>query len=107
MGPARRARKGSACRPLSLCFCATLGPGFPEHLNMQDRDRADAARLEDIELKLAFLERSNQELSDVVYAQQQALDMLQGRLARLADRLEALEQRPREYASAEEAPPHY
>lgn len=78
---------------------------MPELQPMQDRD--DAARLEDIELKLAYLERSNQELSDVVYVQQQALDRLEARLERLVDRLQNLEQRPRDYTSDEEAPPHY
>lgn len=74
---------------------------------MQDRPRPEEARLEDIELKLSFLERSNQELSDVVYAQQQLLDRLQERLTRLADRLETLEQRPRDYDAGDETPPHY
>lgn len=78
---------------------------MPELQPMQDRD--DAARLEDIELKLAYLERSNQELSDVVYTQQRALDRLEARLERLVDRLQNLEQRPRDYTSDEEAPPHY
>ena len=67
----------------------------------------DSSRLEDLELKLAYLERSNQELSDVAYQQQQALDRLAARLERLIDRLQALEERPRDYPAAEEAPPHY
>lgn len=71
------------------------------------QDRNDPGRLEDLELKLAYLERSNQELSDVVYAQQQAIDRLEARLERLVDRLQALEARPRDYTSDEEAPPHY
>lgn len=74
---------------------------------MHEPDRPDQARLEEIELKLAYLERSNQELSDVVYAQQQALDVLRARLERAVDRLQSLEDRPRDYTSAEEAPPHY
>lgn len=67
----------------------------------------EEARIVELELKLAYLERANQELSDVLYLQQQALDGLAGRLERLADRLEALEAGPREYTSAEESPPHY
>ena len=65
------------------------------------------SRYEDLELKLAYLERANQELSDVLYRQQQSIDQLEARLARLADRLQALEQRPRDYSAQEEAPPHY
>ena len=65
------------------------------------------SRYEDLELKLAYLERANQELSDVIYRQQQSIDQLEARLARLADRLQALEQRPRDYSTQEEAPPHY
>lgn len=68
---------------------------------------ADESRFEDLELKLAYLEKANQELSDVLYQQQQAVDALAGRLERLADRLESLEARPRDYTLEEEAPPHY
>lgn len=64
-------------------------------------------QIERLELKLAYLERGNQELSDVVYRQQQALDALAARLERLADRLQAMEERPRDYSGEEEKPPHY
>jgi SlyX protein len=64
-------------------------------------------RFDDLELKLAYLERANQELSDVVYRQQQSIDQLEARLGRLADRLQSIEERPRDYSTAEEAPPHY
>jgi SlyX protein len=65
------------------------------------------SRFEELELKLAYLERANQELSDVIYRQQQSIDQLEARLSRLADRLQAIEERPRDYASQEETPPHY
>lgn len=68
---------------------------------------AENSSFEDVELKLAYLERANQELSDVIYRQQQAIDQLQAGLARLADRLQAVEARPREYSEEEQAPPHY
>jgi uncharacterized coiled-coil protein SlyX len=67
----------------------------------------DPSRLDDLELKLAYVERSNQELSDVIYRQQQALDRLAARLEQLIDRLQSLEQRPRDYTTEEESPPHY
>lgn len=64
-------------------------------------------RIEQLELKLAYLERGSQELSDVVYSQQQALDELVARVARLTERVQAAEERPRDYAGEEERPPHY
>jgi len=64
-------------------------------------------RLEQLESKLAYLERGNQELGDMVYRQQQALDELTARLERLADLLQAVAERPREYSAEEEKPPHY
>lgn len=64
-------------------------------------------RIEELELKLAYLERGNQELSDVLYHQQQALDALAARLERLTDRLKAIEEQPRDYTAEEETPPHY
>jgi SlyX protein len=64
-------------------------------------------RLEQLESKLAYLERGNQELGDMVYRQQQALDALTARLERLADLLQAVAERPRDYSAEEEKPPHY
>lgn len=64
-------------------------------------------RLEQLELKLAYLERGSQELSDVVYSQQQALDELTARVARLTERVQAAEERPRDYPGEEQKPPHY
>ncbi len=65
--------------------------------------------LEQIEIKIAFLERANAELSDVVYRQQLELEELRARLGRLADRMEQFggggQERP--YSLEEEKPPHY
>lgn len=68
----------------------------------------DNTRLEVLEIKCAHLERSVQELSDVVYRQQQQLDRVLARNQALASQIEALE------TSAEaaggprtEIPPHY
>lgn len=63
-------------------------------------------RLEHLELKVAYLERANHELSDVVYRQQRELEDLRMRLINLASRLsEASGQRV--YSEEEERPPHY
>jgi SlyX protein len=66
---------------------------------------ADA--IERLELKIAYLERANNELSDVVYKQQQELDELRSRLALLANRLEALKSEEPAYTPEQERPPHY
>lgn len=71
----------------------------------------DSRRIEDLEVKCAFLERANQELSDVVARHQQQLDEALARLADLRRQLEALELayeggRPPPDPRAE-VPPHY
>ncbi len=63
--------------------------------------------LEKIETKIAFLERANAELSDVVYGQKRELDELRARLAGLAARLDADQGQERPYTLEEEKPPHY
>jgi len=64
-------------------------------------------RIEALESKVAYLELGNQELSDVLYRQQQLVDALAARLERLTERLKSLEEQPRGYTEQEEAPPHY
>ena len=63
--------------------------------------------IERLELKLAFLERSNQELSDVVYRQQQQIDALRLQLQTLLGQMEALREEPTRYPAEQERPPHY
>jgi SlyX protein len=63
--------------------------------------------LERIELKIAYLERANNELSDVVYRQQQELDSLRERVQRLQSQLDAAKQPDQPYTLEEERPPHY
>ena len=67
---------------------------------------AVARRIEDLEFKVAHLERALQELSDVLYRQQQRLDAQEARLARLSHRLdEAATGTPGD--PSDEKPPHY
>jgi uncharacterized coiled-coil protein SlyX len=63
--------------------------------------------LERLELKIAYLERANTELSDVVYRQQREIAGLQERFATLKDQFEALKSQPTQYTAEEEKPPHY
>ena len=67
----------------------------------------DEQKIEQLELKIAYLERANQELSDVVYRQQGELDALHERLKQLASRVEESAQQQRPYTEEEERPPHY
>ncbi len=64
-------------------------------------------RLEQIETKIAFLEKANQELSDVVYRQRQEIEALHARLAQLTERIEAAQTAPTPYTFEDEKPPHY
>jgi uncharacterized coiled-coil protein SlyX len=63
--------------------------------------------LERLEVKVAFLERANVELSDEVYRQRRELDELRFRLAGLASRMEASAPEPGEKRAQDERPPHY
>jgi uncharacterized coiled-coil protein SlyX len=65
------------------------------------------AAVERLELKIAYLERANVELSDELYRQRQLLDAL---VSRQADLLRRLDENTVAPASAEllsEKPPHY
>ncbi|MEP7244577.1 MAG: SlyX family protein [Gammaproteobacteria bacterium] len=63
--------------------------------------------LERIESKIAFLERANNELSDVVFRQRQEIDALQAQLAQLASRLDSGQPEATVYSLEDEKPPHY
>jgi SlyX protein len=63
--------------------------------------------IERLELKIAYLERANNELSDVVYRQQQELAQLRSQLASLASKVETLKSDETPYPPEQERPPHY
>ena len=64
-------------------------------------------RIEQLEEKLAFLERAVNDLSDVVARQQKDLDRATDRHQRLMDKLAAMESDFGASATTEEKPPHY
>lgn len=67
-----------------------------------------ADRLQELEIKLAHVERGLQELSDVVVRQQQEIDSLAQRGRQLLERLASLQAEPEEDAATRiELPPHY
>jgi SlyX protein len=65
------------------------------------------ATAELLELKIAYLERANLELSDVLYRQQQELDLLRQQFQDLVSRFESLKSGPDLYTAEQERPPHY
>ena len=71
-----------------------------------DARDTDAARIEAVEFKLAHVERAVQELSDVLYRQQQQLDAVLALHQRLRQQVEEIDDRSAD-ASPVEIPPHY
>ena len=63
--------------------------------------------LEQIETKIAFLERANAELSDVVFRQHREIETLRAQVVALAARIEAVQSDTGERSPEEERPPHY
>lgn len=64
-------------------------------------------RLEQVEVRIAYLEQANGELSDVVYKLRQELEQLRAELATMTQRWEASQSAPTAYTAEQEKPPHY
>jgi len=89
-------------RAQGLCHVGALEVA----LGAQGSASDGSERLETVEIKLAHLERAVQELSDVVYRQQQQLDAALAMNQHLRQQLQEFEGRASD-ASAVEIPPHY
>ncbi|HWJ34303.1 MAG TPA: SlyX family protein [Steroidobacteraceae bacterium] len=63
--------------------------------------------LEQIQTKIAFLERANADLSDVVFRQQQEIRALSARVKEVSERLETAQSEERQISAEDERPPHY
>ena len=74
---------------------------------MSEVDVMNAEFIERIELKIAYLERANNDLSEVVYRQQQQIDALRAELAVLNGKMEAAVTEQTVYTLEQEKPPHY
>ncbi len=75
-------------------------------LGVQESAGAVGERIDTVEFKLSHLERAVQELSDVIYRQQQQIDAALAMNQRLRDQLQDLEGRTPDAAPIE-IPPHY
>jgi SlyX protein len=67
----------------------------------------EPTRLDQIEIKLAHLERSLVELNDVVVRQQREIELLSARNRQLKDQLEVIEAGGGTSSDEIEIPPHY
>lgn len=74
---------------------------------MSEVDGMNAEFIERIELKIAYLERANNDLSEVVYRQQQQIDALRAELAGLNGKMAAAMTEQTVYTLEQEKPPHY
>jgi uncharacterized coiled-coil protein SlyX len=63
--------------------------------------------LEQIQTRIAFLERANTELGEVVFRQQQEIQSLSARIREVQQRLEAAHSPAEERSAEDERPPHY
>ena len=63
-------------------------------------------KIVELEVKIAFLEQSITELSDVLYSQQQQIDLLKNDQHRMQTHLQALDKDDRQTID-DQPPPHY
>jgi SlyX protein len=63
--------------------------------------------IEQIEIRITYLEQANAQLSDVVYKQRLELEALRARLLELLGRLDAAQASTTIYSAEDEKPPHY
>ena len=63
--------------------------------------------IERLEMKIAYLERANNELSDVVYRQQQEIQRLVAKMTALSDRVSSMPAADEARTPEDERPPHY
>jgi SlyX protein len=64
-------------------------------------------RIEQFEVKVAFLEQANSQLSEEVFRLRKELETLETRLHTLTGRFEAALVTPTAYTAEDEKPPHY
>jgi SlyX protein len=76
-------------------------------MTSSDERRLDAARIDELEMRLAEQDRSIVELSDELYRQQRQIAQLEAQLRQLAERVRTLSPSEPAPDPAGEIPPHY
>lgn len=74
---------------------------------MRENPPMNTDDVERIELKIAYLERANNDLSEVVYRQQQEIDALRAQLAAMNGKMASALSEQTLYSAEQERPPHY
>jgi len=69
--------------------------------------RMDEETLEQMQIKLAFLERAVSELSDVVFRQHREIQAVEAKLKAVSDRLDSAQPDEALRPLEQERPPHY
>jgi SlyX protein len=72
-----------------------------------DATAVNAQAIEQIEIKIAFLERANADLSDVVFRQHRDIEALREQIGTLVSRLQNYDSEVTPRTPEEERPPHY
>ena len=73
----------------------------------QEASRLNDETLEQIQIKIAFLERAAAELSDVVFRQHREIQALDAKLKAIAERLSGAQSDDAARPPEHERPPHY
>ena len=89
----------NSIRPSMRAHPTTADSGYNSYMN----DEA----LEQIQTKIAFLERATSELSDVVFRQHGEIQALEAKLKAVADRLSGAQSDEAPRPPDHEKPPHY
>jgi uncharacterized coiled-coil protein SlyX len=69
--------------------------------------RMDEETLEQMQIKLAFLERAVSELSDLVFRQHKEIQAVEAKLKAVSDRLDSVQSDETLRPLEQERPPHY
>jgi uncharacterized coiled-coil protein SlyX len=76
---------------------------YPDPMNADTTNE----RLDQIEVRITYLEQANTQLSDTVYSQLQELKTLRTQLGTLLQRFETAQSQPTAWTTEDEKPPHY
>jgi uncharacterized coiled-coil protein SlyX len=97
------------CRAPAIAGPPVTAPAIEgQKRRMKDyTSRMDDDMLEQIQTKIAFLERTSAELSDVLFRQHRELQALEAKLKAITDRLSGAQSEDSPRPPEQERPPHY